>query len=164
MKKKWKMYALLIIPWLSVSKLGKFSFLRFLPTVIFSDLLIALISELSRAFNWWKVKNPIFPKLATDVSFVFGPFTILMFWIFKLTYGRFWIYLLINIFADYLFAFPLTSLAEKLRVYKMGRMSRRQLFLLSVAVAIINYVYHYFIVERDRKETRHGATHKANLH
>jgi hypothetical protein len=132
MKKKWKMYALLIIPWLSVSKLGKFSFLRFLPTVIFSDLLIALISELSRAFNWWKVKNPIFPKLATDVSFVFGPFTILMFWIFKLTYKRFWIYLLTNIFADYLFAYPLTTLAEKMGVYKMGRMSRRQLFLLSV--------------------------------
>src|SRR5688572_21112059 len=118
MKEKWKMYMLLIMPWVSVVKLGKFSFKRYLPTIIFSDL----ISELSRELKWWKVKNPIFPKLATDVSFVFGPFTILNFWIFKLTYKRFWVYLLTNIMADYLFAYPLTTLAEKLGIYKMVRM------------------------------------------
>ena len=152
MKEKWKMYMLLIMPWLSVIKFGKSSFHRYLPTIIFSDLIIALISELSRALNWWKVKNPIFPKLATDVSFVFGPFTVLNFWIFKLTYKRFWVYLLTNIIADYLFAYPLTTLAEKLRVYKMVRMSRKQLFLLSVVVAIFNYLYHFLIVEPRRKE------------
>ncbi|MDF2788442.1 MAG: hypothetical protein K0S80_1540 [Neobacillus sp.] len=152
MKEKWKMYLLLIMPWLSVIKLGKSSFNRYLPTIIFSDLIIALISELSRAFKWWKVKNPIFPNLATDVSFVFGPFTVLNFWIFKLTYKRFWIYLLTNIIADYLFAYPFTTLAEKLRVYKMVRMSRKQLFLLSVVVAIFNYLYHFLIVEPRRKE------------
>ncbi|MED4228024.1 hypothetical protein [Neobacillus cucumis] len=134
-----------------VTKLGKSSFIRYLPTIIFSDLLIALISELSREFKWWKVKNPIFPKLATDVSFVFGPFTILNFWIFKLTYKRFWLYLLTNIFSDYLFAYPLTTIAEKLIVYKMGRMSRMQLFLLGMAVAIVNYIFQFLIVEPLRK-------------
>jgi hypothetical protein len=152
MKAKWKMYVLLILPWVSVIKLGKFSFMRYLPTIIFSDLVIALISELSRSLKWWKVKNPIFPKLATDVSFVFGPFTILNFWIFKLTYKKFWVYLMTNIVADYLFAYPLTTLAEKLGVYKMVRMSRKQLFLLSVVVAIFNYLYQCLIVEEPRRK------------
>jgi hypothetical protein len=153
MKKKWIMYILLIMPWFSVFKLGKFSFKRYVPTIIFSDLVIALISELSRSLKWWKVKHPIFPKLATDVSFVFGPFTIINLWVFKLTYERFWLYLLTNVFADYLFAYPLTTLAEKLGVYKMVRMKRKQLFLLSVVVAILNYLYQFFIVEplRNRK-------------
>ncbi len=150
MKKNWKMYMLLIMPWLSVIKLGKQSFIRYLPTIVFSDLIIALISELSRKLKWWKVKNPIIPKLATDVSFVFGPFTILNFWIFKLTYKKFWLYLLTNIISDYLFAYPLTSLAEKLGVYKMVKMSRKQLFLLSIAVA--NYLYQALIVETPRRE------------
>ena len=154
---------LLIIPWFSVIKLGKSSFVRYLPTIIFSDLVIALISELSRAFKWWKVKNPIFPRLATDVSFVFGPFTILNFWIFKLTYKRFWVYLLTNIIADYLFAYPLTTLAEKLRVYKMGKMSRKQLFLLSVVVSILNYLYHFLIVEPRRKEKLLGECNNDNI-
>ncbi|PMC36084.1 hypothetical protein CJ195_16695 [Bacillus sp. UMB0899] len=146
------MYILLLLPWLSVMKLGKYSFIRFLPTIIFSDLVIAIISELSRELKWWKVKNPIIPKLATDISFVFGPFTILNFWIFKLTYKKFWLYLLTNIISDYLFAYPLTSLAEKLGVYKMVKMSRKQLFLLSVVVAIFNYLYYSLIVEKLRKD------------
>ncbi|MEH7096635.1 hypothetical protein [Neobacillus vireti] len=152
MKQKWKMYILLILPWISLFKFGKSSFIRYLPTIVFSDLMIALISELSRELKWWKVKNPIFPKLATDVSFVFGPFTILNLWIFKLTYKRFWLYLLTNLFADYLFAYPLTTIAEKIGVYKMVRMSRKQLFFLSVVVAIINYLYQFFMVEPLRKE------------
>ncbi|WP_160725513.1 hypothetical protein [Bacillus sp. USDA818B3_A] len=152
MKQKWKMYLLLILPWLSLFKFGKSSFIRFLPTIVFSDLLIALISELSREFKWWKVKNPIFPKLATDVSFVFGPFTILNLWIFKLTYKRFWLYLLTNIFADYLFAYPISTIAEKLGIYKMVKMSRKQLFFLSVVVAIVNYFYQFLVIEPLRKQ------------
>lgn len=108
-------------------------------------------------------KNPIFPRLATDVSFVFGPFTILNFWIFKLTYKRFWVYLLTNIIADYLFAYPLTTLAEKLRVYKMGKMSRKQLFLLSIVVSILNYLYHFLIVEPRRKEKLLGECNNDNI-
>ncbi|MEY8738372.1 hypothetical protein AB9M62_01630 [Bacillales bacterium AN1005] len=151
MKGNWKMYLLLVIPWLSIRNLGKKSLLRFLPTIIFSDLVIALISELSQNLKWWKVRKPIFPQLATDVSFVFGPFTILNFWIFKLTYKKFWIYLITNVFTDYLFAYPLTTIAEKLGVYKMVRMSRKQLFFLSIAVAVLNYFYHSLFVEPLRR-------------
>lgn len=152
MKGKWKMVLLLVLPWLSVVKLGKNSILRFLPTIIFSDMVIALISELSQKLKWWKVRNPIFPKLATDISFVFGPFTIINFWIFKLTFKRLWLYLLSNIFADYLFAYPLTTIAEKLGIYKMVKMSRKQLFHLSVAVAILNYLYQKVFVETVKRK------------
>ncbi|RBP87623.1 hypothetical protein DFO70_11845 [Cytobacillus firmus] len=86
MRGNWKMDLLLVLPWLTVEKLGKNTLLRFLPTIIFSDLVIALISELSQKLKWWKVRNPLFPNLATDVSFVFWPFTIINFWIFKLTF------------------------------------------------------------------------------
>ncbi|MDE5053274.1 hypothetical protein NDK25_13625 [Niallia taxi] len=48
MKGNWKMYLLLVIPWFSIRNLGKVSLLRFLPTIIFSDLVIALISEISQ--------------------------------------------------------------------------------------------------------------------
>lgn len=154
MRVNWKMFLLLVLPWLTAMKLGKNTFLRFLPTIIFSDLVIALISELSKKLKWWRVKNPLFPKLATDVSFVFGPFSIINFWIFKLTFKRFWLYLFSNIIADYLFAYPLTSIAEKLRIYKMVKMSRKQLFLLSIAVAILNYLYQSFLVEPLRKNQK----------
>jgi hypothetical protein len=100
------------------------------------------------------VKKPLFPKLSSDISFLFGPFFIATFWVFKLTYGSFKKYLLLNVLFDYLFAYPLTSLAEKLKVYKMVNMTRFQLFLISIATALINYLYQHFIedVLRQRRQ------------
>ncbi|MEH7428248.1 hypothetical protein V7151_16895, partial [Priestia megaterium] len=126
----------------------------YLPVLTFSSLVIAFISELSKSFTWWKVRKPLFPKLSSDISFIFGPFFVANFWVFKLTYGNFKKYLLINVLFDYLFAYPLTSLAEKLKVYKMVNMTRFQLFIISTATALINYLYQHFIedVLRQRRQ------------
>jgi len=147
--------ALLVLPWLTVSKVDKFTFKRYLPVLTFSSLVIALISELSKSYNWWKVKKPLAPRLASDVSFIFGPFFIANLWVFKLTHGNFARYMLINVLFDYLFAYPLTTIAEKLKVYKMGTMSRFQLFLISMATAIVNYLYQNYIesVLKTKKQT-----------
>lgn len=53
--------------------------------------------------------------------------------------------MLVNVLFDYLFAYPLTTLAEKLKVYRMVNMTRFKLFALSIATSIINYLYHLFI-------------------
>lgn len=66
---------------------------------------------------------------------------------FKLTYKKVWLYIIANLFADYLFAYPLTTLAEKFNIYKMVNMKRKHLFFLSLFVALLNYLYQYFIVE-----------------
>ncbi|MEH7681867.1 hypothetical protein [Priestia megaterium] len=139
---------------MSTVKVDKFVFKRYLPVLTFSSLVIAFISELSKSFTWWKVRKPLFPKLSSDISFIFGPFFVANFWVFKLTYGNFKKYLLINVLFDYLFAYPLTSLAEKLKVYKMVNMTRFQLFIISTATALINYLYQHFIedVLRQRRQ------------
>ena len=137
--------ALLLLPWLSLFKIDKMTFKRYLPVLTFSSLVIALLSELSKSYKWWKVRKPIFPKLSSNISFIFGPFFIANLWVFKLTYGNFKNYLLVNGLFDYLFAYPLTTLAEKLKIYKMVNMTRFQLFALSIATSIINYLYQLFI-------------------
>ncbi|MDH2363862.1 hypothetical protein [Priestia megaterium] len=145
MKGKLMLLAVLLLPWLSLFKIDKLTFKKYLPVLTFSSLVIALLSELSKSYTWWKVKNPLFPKLSSDISFIFGPFFIANLWVFKLTYGNFKNYLLVNCLFDYMFAYPLTSIAEKLKVYKMVNMTRFQLFILSIATSIINYLYQLFI-------------------
>ncbi|MBY0200394.1 hypothetical protein ACQKGA_28375 [Priestia megaterium] len=145
MKGKLMLLALLLLPWLSLFKINKMTFKRYLPVLTFSSLVIALLSELSKSYRWWKVKKPLFPKLSSDISFIFGPFFIANLWVFKLTYGNFKNYMLVNSLFDYMFAYPLTTIAEKLKVYKMVNMSRLQLFTLSIATSIINYLYQFFI-------------------
>ncbi|KAB7665116.1 hypothetical protein [Bacillus sp. B1-b2] len=153
--KNWKMLILLFGPWLTFFVLGKQSFKKYLPTSVFSSLLIAIISEFAKSYKWWKVKTPLVPKLATDLTFVFGLFLPLNQWIFKLTYQKLWLYVVSNIVSDYLFAYPLTTLAEKFNIYKMKNMSRMQLFFLSLFVAFLNYLYQRFIIDSlptNRKE------------
>ncbi|MGG0552592.1 hypothetical protein ABEY55_08385 [Priestia aryabhattai] len=145
MKGKIMLVALLLLPWLSLFKIDKMTFKRYLPVLTFSSLVIALLSELSNRYKWWKVRKPLFTKLSSNISFIFGPFFIANLWVFKLTYGNFKNYLLVNGLFDYLFAYPLTTLAEKLNVYRMVNMTRFQLFALSVATSIINYLYQLFI-------------------
>jgi hypothetical protein len=145
MKGKVMLLALLLLPWLSLVKIDKMTFKRYLPVLTFSSLVIALLSELSNRYTWWKVRKPLFPKFSSDISFIFGPFFIANLWVFKLTYGSFKNYLLVNGLFDYMFAYPLTTLAEKLKVYKMVNMTRFQLFALSIATSIINYLYQLFI-------------------
>lgn len=153
--KNWKMLLLLIGPWFTFLLYGKQSFKKYLPTSVFSSLLISLISELAKSYKWWKVKTPLVPKLATDITFVFGLFLPLNLWIFKLTYHKLWLYIIGNIFSDYLFAYPLTSLAEKFKIYKLKNMTRIQLFFLSLFVALLNYLYQKFIsdsISSNKKE------------
>ncbi|WP_455931497.1 hypothetical protein [Priestia aryabhattai] len=145
MKGKLMLLAVLFLPWLSLFKIDKITFKRYLPVLTFSSLVIALLSELSKSYTWWKVKKPLFPKLSSDISFIFGPFFIANLWVFKLTYGNLKNYMLVNGLFDYMFAYPLTTIAEKLKVYKMVNMSRFQLFTLSIATSIINYLYQLFI-------------------
>lgn len=61
--------------------------------------------------------------------------------------------MLINTVFDYLFAYPLTTIAEKLRVYKMVNMSRFQLFSISIFTAILNYLYQLYIDDVLKSET-----------
>ena len=147
MKGKLTLLSVLILPWLSLFMINKLTFKKYLPVLTFSSLVIAFLSELSKYYRWWKIKNPLFPKLSSSIPFIFGPFLVANLWVFKLTYGNFKKYLLVNVLFDYLFAYPLTTLAEKLKVYKMLNMTRFQLFILSIATAIVNYGYQLLIQE-----------------
>ncbi|OAS82117.1 MULTISPECIES: hypothetical protein [Metabacillus] len=157
--KNWNMLVLLLAPWFTFSLFGGEAFRRFLPTATFSSLVISLISELSKSRKWWKVKKPIFPGLSTDITFVFGLFFTINLWVFKLTYKRVWLYIITNVFADFLFAYPITTLAEKFKIYKMVRMKRKHLFYLSLFVALLNYLYQFIVVEPLRENTNKKTTH-----
>jgi hypothetical protein len=135
------LYGLLILPWSSLFKLDKLSFKRYLPVGTLTALIFILLGWINEKQKWWKVNNPISSNLPPNFPFAFGPFFILPIWMFKFTFGRFWLYAIINFVSDLLFAYPITSLFEKIGVYKMKKMTRIQLFFLSFSSAIIIYLY-----------------------
>jgi uncharacterized membrane protein YeaQ/YmgE (transglycosylase-associated protein family) len=159
MKGKFILYGLLILSWASLFKLDKYTFKRYLPAGTFTALIYTLLGGVNDNLKWWKVTKPILPKLPPNFPFAFGPFVFLPIWILKFTFGRLWLYLITNIVSGLLFAYPITSLFGKLGIYKMKKMTRIQLFFLSISSAILLYIYQLFIDETQKASLEQEQDH-----
>ena len=137
--------SLLLIPWLTVFFIPKKVFKKYTPVATFASLLVAINCMLSVPFKWWTVNGGMLTKVINDLSFILGPFFIGTIWIFRLTFGKFWMYLLTNIFMDLFLAYPINWIMQRLKVYKLVNYKSKHIFILSLFFAIVIYPYQLFI-------------------
>jgi len=136
---------LFVIPWLTVFFIPKNVFKKYTPVSTFACLLVVINSMLSVPFKWWTVKGGLLNKVFNDISFILGPFFIGTIWIFRLTFGKFWLYLLTNTLMDLFLAFPINWLMQKLKVYKLVNYKPKHIFYISIFFALVIYPYQKFI-------------------
>jgi hypothetical protein len=136
---------LIILSWSTIFFLPKKSLKNFLPVSFFASLLVLLMSMLSIPYKWWTVHGDIKQKITSDLSFIFGPFFVGTIWIFHFTYGKFWLYFMTNAIVDYAFAYPLTILFQRLKVYKLVNFKPIHVFLSFLSYAVIIYGYQSFL-------------------
>lgn len=146
-EKKLLSLVILIVPWLTVPLIGKKSFIRFLPATTFVNLLISLFSVVAEKKKLWKVKNPLFPYTAVDFSYLVGLFFVTTIWVFKLTYGNFLKYILLNVVLDYFLSFPIIKFFTKIGIFEFKKMRPVHFYYLSVFLAFVIYWYQY-VIER----------------
>lgn len=140
---------LLVLSWTSALFLPKKSFMKYSPVAILASLLVLIESFLAIPLKWWRVKGGIKTKIFNDLSFILGPFFVGTIWIFRITYGKFWLYLLLNIFIDAFLSYPMNSIFQKLKVYKLINFKSKHIFFTSITYAIIIYCYQLFIDKSD---------------
>ncbi|MGG1679227.1 hypothetical protein ACIFOT_26395 [Neobacillus sp. NRS-1170] len=136
---------LLIISWLTIIYLPKESVKKYTPVATFSSLLVLVLSILSFRFKWWRVRGGVSKKIFNDFSFIFGPYFVGTIWIFHLSFGRFWLYCLINLFMDTMLLYPLNKMFEKLGMYKLTRITPEQLLYTTLSFALALYGFQLFI-------------------
>ncbi|WP_420541204.1 hypothetical protein [Priestia filamentosa] len=136
---------LVLFSWGTLIFLPKKSFAKYLPVTFFSTSILLVEALLGRSYKWWKIKGG--EKAATNnaLAFVFGPYFIGNIWIFHLTYGKFWLYSLTNLFADSLLAFPLNSLFKRFNLYKLKKFKPIHLFLTAFPYSLFNYAFQLYI-------------------
>ncbi|APH05704.1 hypothetical protein [Bacillus weihaiensis] len=149
--RKFLLFLLMIIPWLTIPLLGKKSFIRFLPASIFITTVVKLEDMLAEKRRWWWFYEKIHPKIGGNTPFIVGPFFIGSMWILKFTYGKFYIYLLINTILDSLFTYVLTNSLQRLGIASLVRLTRVQLSGLFFIKSLLLYGFQY-MQERQRKE------------
>ncbi|MDQ1002593.1 hypothetical protein QFZ28_002993 [Neobacillus niacini] len=136
---------LFLIPWLTIYFIPKNEFKKYTPVACFASLLVLVESILSYPFKWWTVKGGLLNKAFTELSFILGPFFVGTIWIFRLTFGKFWLYALTNILMDSFLAFPANWVFQKLKVYKLVNFKPKHIFYTSICYALIIYGYQLFI-------------------
>lgn len=149
-KKKGFALAMILIPWLTVPFMGRRSFFRFLPVASFINLFISVFSVKANMKKWWINKNPLFPGYV-DFSYILGPYYVATLWIFKLTYGNFQKYLIINVLLNVINAFPFISVAERVGIFKFKKMKHVTWYFICIALSIFIYGYQYLVEKSIRQ-------------
>ncbi len=133
------LWASVVLSWLSTLFLSKKEMRRYMPVALFCSLAFAFIFEAGISFHWWAVKEPSYPLINIPI-FIYGPYLIGTIWIFKYTYGRFWLFLATNIVLDYALIFFLIDWFIQRGVWE-AYISYFQALLITTALAVLLYGY-----------------------
>jgi len=128
-----------ILPWLSLPLLNKKTVKRFLPGSLFMCLYLLAEGSLAQKKKWWWFPFSVKPNVLAELPLIIGPFFIGSLWVFKYTFGKFNLYIFINIIIDSIFTYLAISLFKKIGYVSLVRLSRIQLSLLFLVKSILMY-------------------------
>ncbi|NLP49279.1 hypothetical protein [Bacillus sp. RO1] len=133
------LWIMVFISILTLPFLGWKHFKRFLPGTLFMSILIALESIVAEKYKWWAIYKKIPPYFVNEFAFIVGPFFAGSLWILRLTYGRIYLYFLLNAFVDAIFMYPVFTFFKSIGIFEMKKMKRHQLFGLFLIKALLMY-------------------------
>lgn len=141
---------MLLLPWLSLPFLGKQALKRFFPAGLFISTLVFFENMVAKKRKWWVYHETIHPKVTGDFPMIWGPFLIGSMWILRLTYGRFYLYMLLNIAVDSFFTYPLVTIFQKLGISSLIKLKRYQLSLLFFFKSALLYAFQLMVEKMKR--------------
>ncbi|AZB41982.1 hypothetical protein CEF21_06570 [Bacillus sp. FJAT-42376] len=150
--KKYPERLMAILSLLSLLFMNKKQLLRFLPSGIFISLILCVESILADAYHYWRVPGGKKREASVNLSFIFGPFFTGTLWIFHLTYGKFFRYLLANSLMDFLLAYPIAFFFQKKKLFKLLKFQPPYMFGVSMIWAVVIYGYQMLIEKTDSKK------------
>lgn len=94
------LWSLFIIPWFTLVFMSREEIKRWIPVALFSIVTSMLTVEIGDTFQWWTVKENVYP-LQTTIPYLLGLNPVITIWLFKYTYGHFGRYIAIDIVLNY---------------------------------------------------------------
>jgi hypothetical protein len=136
-----------LLPWLSIPLLSKKTLKRFLPGTLFMCIYLVAEGTVATRRKWWWFPFPIKPNVLAELPLILGPFFVGSFWIFKYTYGKFSMYLLLNLMVDSFFTIFMLNWFKKIGYVTLIRFTRLQLSLIFMLKSILMYGFQYYYEE-----------------
>ncbi len=140
-------FVLIFLPWTTVFFLKKYNFKRFSLAGMFIAILELFYQVIGQKRNWWVFYDKPKSFVRDVLPFAIGPYMPISMWLLKLSFGNVKKFLVLNIIADSLFAFPGVQLLKKIKIANLDSLSRIQFFFYLFHKAFILYGVQY-LVER----------------
>lgn len=102
------LWLMFIAAWLTLFFMKKEEIKRWFPVALAAIVTTTIIHDAGTALGLWATTQTIFP-FNEMLPYYYGTMPVLTMWVFKFTYGRFWIYMLANLILDIGFNFFLLS-------------------------------------------------------
>lgn len=145
---------MVLLSWLSLPLLGEKSVKRFILSSLFMSLYIIFEFRFAEKRKWWWFPISLKSNFLGGLPIILGPFLIGSMWILKFTYGKFNLYLLVNILVDSLFTYFGMEWFKKIGYASLVRLTK---FQLSLVFLIKSFVLYGFQVIYE-KFTKHGSS------
>lgn len=155
------LWSLFIIPWFTLVFMSREEIKRWIPVALLSIVTSMLTVEIGDTFQWWTVKENVYP-LQTTIPYLLGLNPVITMWLLKYTYGHFGRYMAIDIVLNYAFiAIFLNYFLASRGIYQNINMS----FLVNVVYASVHgailYAYQKWqegvFARTETKSTSHAA-------
>lgn len=134
-------WSMLILPWLTLFFMERKEIKHYLPVGLFSIVLTTIIHDIGITFGFWVVEDAAYPFYEM-LPYFYGLIPVLTMWVFKFTYGRFWLYIFTNAILDIGFAFFLLSVFFPGRgIYTLVNLASFQVWLINLGHGAVLYVF-----------------------
>lgn len=98
------LWSMFIVPWLSLLFMPKEDIKRWMPAALFTMVANTIILDIGFALRMWEIRETVFP-FYDQLPMAYGGLPIATMWILKFTYGRFWLYALVELILSCVFAY-----------------------------------------------------------
>lgn len=130
-----------IAPWFTLLFLPKEEVKRYMPVALFGALITTIVGEVALALDWWTIKDAVFPFYHMP-PFTYGGFLVGIIWLFRLTYGRFLLFMLANALFDYVLVYHITGgLMVRRGIIELVNITPLRLLIMNIANAALLYGY-----------------------
>jgi len=122
------LWSILILSWVTLIFIKKEEIKRFMPAALFTAVSSGVIYQIGDVLKFWYLKDVAYSLLA------YGPLPVFSLWILRFTYGRFWLYAIVNVILDLGFAFVVFPWCGRIGVLGIGPWT-------GIIVYIINFLH-----------------------
>lgn len=132
-----------VLPWFTVPFIHPKTIKRFLPGSLFMCLYLMIEGSIAERKKWWWFTVNFKPNVIGELPLIFGPFLAGSLWIFKFTYGKFPLYVLLNLIIDAFFVYPFIDWLQRIGYVSLVRLSKLNLSILFLIKSIAMYAFQY---------------------